>query len=175
MRAATAIALLLAAAPALAQPRDSSVGKPADRQPIVNILRGSLATPGGVALLTLAEESLARAKAAADRQDAAAVGRELRASSGDDDSGAFVRALAAIAANAALAGYSRTITPADAARIGDCADGLADAAEAPAPDIERLRIGTDANGDGAVTWSLAECGLLQLRQIITQAASATGL
>ncbi len=181
MRAAVLL-LLLATAPAFAQPparaapeAPASAAKPDARQPLVNILRGSAATPGGAALLSLAEASLARAKAAAGRGDMPAAERELRVIAGDQESGAFARAIAAIAANAALAGYSKAITPADAARIGDCADGIADAAEAPSPSLDRLENGIDANGDGKASWSLEECGLAQLRQITVQAAGASGL
>lgn len=167
MRALAVIAALLAAPPAPVQPPD--------RQPLVNITRGSPATPGGVALLTLAEASLARAASAAARGDVAVVDRELRAAPGDSGSGTFVRALAAIAANAALAARSGAMTPADAARLQDCAGGLADAAETASPSLDRLESGADANGDGAIGDGAAECGLGQFKRMAEQLAGAAGL
>lgn len=164
MRPALVLLLMALAAPAMAQQPD--------RQPLLNITEGSPTTPGGVALLTLAADSLRRASAAAARGDPAGLERELHAVTGDAGSGAFVRALAAIAANAALAAQSKAITPADAARIGDCASALADIAEAPSPSPYRLEKGADANGDGAAGWTMDECGLDQLRQMIGQMAGS---
>jgi hypothetical protein len=170
MKRLAPILLLLATAPVTG----SALAQQPDRQPLLNITRGSPTTPGGTALLALAEASLTRAKEAAARGDTAAAEREFHTIVGDSDSGGFVRSLAAIDANAALAAQSKALSPADAARIGDCASGLADAAEAPSPSIERLEKGVDANGDGAVGWTLDECGLVQLRQMIGQMASPAG-
>ena len=172
MRLAIAI-LVFAATPALA-------GQP-DRQPLINMTRGSPATPGGVALLTMAANSLSNASAAISRGDAVTAERELLTIQGDTDSGGFVRAVAAIAANAALAARAGSLSQGDAARIDDCVGGLIDAAEAAsdpsglAATVKRLQSGADTDNDRAIGWSASECGLVQLKQMIDQMAGAAGL
>lgn len=152
MRLAIAILIVAAAPTTAAQP---------DRQPLAKLTRGSPATPGGMALLAMAQTSLSKAGTAIDRGDAIAARRELLATQSDPDGGGFVRAVAAIAANAALAARSGSLSLGDAARIVDCAGGLIDIAEAAthpgslAASVVRLQSGIDSDNDGAVGWSAA--------------------
>ena len=153
-----------------------------DRQPIINIVRGSPATPGGIALLDRAESHLRAAMAKPENTAA-----ELEA-----EDGGFVRAMAAIAANAAMAargdkgaaGLRTTAVRAEA-----CADGMVDralelAALARAPGADHQLIaarlalldqGQDADQDGVIEEAGTECGMRQLRNLVGRLAATAGL
>ncbi|MEN3953177.1 hypothetical protein [Iodidimonas sp. SYSU 1G8] len=167
------IALLLLPQAAMAQE--------IDRQPIINIVRGSPATPGGLALLDRAESHL---RAAIAKPENAAA--EL-----DADDGGFVRSVAAIAANAALAAQGKGAEglKATAVRAEACADGMVDRAlalaafaRAPGADhqliaarLAQLDQGQDADGDGMSGEAGTECGMRQLRNLVARLAATAGL
>ncbi|MBI1181495.1 MAG: hypothetical protein GC201_13140 [Alphaproteobacteria bacterium] len=198
MRRAAVAALLLAfsASPTLGQhapapPAAASVPAPsAARQPMLNITTGSPATPGGKALIDLAEQALVDARHAADRMvaggPASAVAAALDGTPGAGDRIGFVRAVAGIAANAELAARAKDAPgslPAAAARVDTCAGTLIDRAEAAAGlsdaaavkrDLDALADGIDVNGDGTAGWSDGECGLAQLKALVAQMAADAG-
>lgn len=153
-----------------------------DRQPIINMVRGSPATPGGVALLDQAEIHLRAA--IAQPENAAA---EL-----DAENGGFVRSMAAIAANAAMAARGdkgAAGVRATAVRAEACADGMVDRAlelaalaRAPGADhqfiatrLAQLDQGQDADGDGMSGEAGTECGMRQLRNLVARLAATAGL
>jgi hypothetical protein len=152
-----------------------------DRQPIINMVRGSLATPGGVALLDQAESHLRAA--IAQPENAAA---EL-----DSEDRGFIRSVAAIAANAAMAARGdkgAAGVRATALRAKACADGLVDRAlelssaaragaglELIAVGLAQLDQGQDADSDGISGEAGKECGMRQLRNLVGRLAATAGL
>jgi hypothetical protein len=148
--------------------------------------------------LKVAREAAQRAVAAstpAERREAlAAVAEALDPA--DIHATGFIRAVAAIAANAALAsrvdGAPAALIQA-AERLDACAGaiiehaqqardmsvavglGMESRAEAVLDRLDRAAEGSDLDGDGAIGWAGSECGLLQMTQEVRQAAASAGL